>query len=127
MNISLLPLCWLFLEMGYSAVSTFVVTIVVTIVNQIVCFYYLCKMYDIIRAKEYIKEVIIPCIVASLLAFLPHLLFHSLFSPGLYRLFLTCFVHIINITLVIYYVVLKTDERQVLKNKIHNIITKVVK
>ncbi len=120
-NILLLPLCWIFLSLGYSAISSYVITIFITICNQIVCFYVLSEMYNEIRVKEFLGNVIFPCSVATVLTVLPQFSLHSIMSESIARLILTFLIHIVIASVAIYNVMLNEGERKILKQKLHKI------
>ena len=124
-NMLLLPLCWFFLSLGYSAASSFVITIFVNICNQIVCFYALSKMYSAIKSKEFLGKVLFPCFFATLLTATPQLILHYMVPEGFMRFVVTCLVHVIVTTITIYYVILKDRERKIVKEKVFQIAKKL--
>ena len=61
-NITLIPLCWIFLNLGFNSYIVFILTIAISIINQIVCLIEVKKVYPI-TMRDYIKNVIMSCII----------------------------------------------------------------
>lgn len=61
-NILLIPLCWIFLQMGYNPYVVFILTIIISILNQIVCLIEVKKVFYI-KLNEYFSDVILSCLV----------------------------------------------------------------
>lgn len=63
-NILLLPVCWLFLKVGYPAYVVFVLTILFSIICQIVCLIIMHRLFNY-SYLEYINKIILPCLTLS--------------------------------------------------------------
>lgn len=63
-NLLLIPICYIFLKIGYDAVSVFIITIIISIINQIVCLVTASKVFKI-ECIDYLKKVILPCVLFS--------------------------------------------------------------
>ena len=118
---SILPISWIFLKLGCNPIGVYIISLVLTILNQIVCNVLLKQVfdYDII---DYCKKVIAPCLVFS--AVVPILPFSitSILSPSLCRLLLTSMTTIAISCLIAYFVVLnKSEQRLIVKIIKHKI------
>lgn len=113
-NILLIPFCWFFLRLGYSAHSAFILTIVFSILNQAVCLIELNRVFRI-RIKEYLLTVIFPCVVVTVLAFIPQVVLHLLLAPSLFRVVLVCLLDLVFTGALVYFVVLTKTEKSLLK------------
>jgi len=110
-NLSLIPVCYLFLKMGLSSVSVFLITIFCSVVNQIVClicmrkvFYYSCK--------NYLLYVVFPLFLVTLLLPIIPLLVKTYFEATFYRLVLISVSDVIVAALLVWHIVMDKDERQ---------------
>lgn len=63
-NLGLIPVSWLFLYLGYDAVSVFVITIIFSVANQLVCLIQLKYIFPY-KLRDYLKTVIVPCCVMT--------------------------------------------------------------
>lgn len=123
---TILPISWLFLKMGYSPVSTFIVSIVVTIINQGVCLILLKKIFPY-SIRMYIKQVILPCFFLVVISpFLPYLTHHAL-DEGFLRFCLVVFVSIITTALFSYFLVLSRGEKDMIIDYLKKFQSKIIK
>ena len=107
---SILPVSWIFLKMGYDAVVVYWVSLLITIINQIICNLLLKKIFDY-NLWNYCKQVIFPCFSFLLLVpILPLVIIH-LFPPSLLRMMITGFVSVSMSLIVSYFVVLDKTEK----------------
>ena len=61
-NILLIPLCWIFLQMGFNPYVVFILTIIISILNQLVCLIEVRKVFAL-KLKEYLYDVILSCLI----------------------------------------------------------------
>jgi O-antigen/teichoic acid export membrane protein len=61
-NILLIPLCWIFLQMGFNPYVVFILTIIISILNQLVCLIEVRKVFAL-KLKEYFYDVILSCLI----------------------------------------------------------------
>ena len=87
---SVLPISWIFLKLGYSVDSVFVITIVVVLVNQIVSLFVLKQIFNYDLGK-YIRNVIAPCLLMTAVAMIIAVGIRDLMSASFLR-FITIFV-----------------------------------
>lgn len=113
---SILPISWLFLKLGYGATSVFVVTIFVTIINQIVCLWVL---YSIFRYNVfgYVKTVVLPCIVLTVVPLLVASHIQLNMSASFWRL-LIIFVANILVTTTLLLLTMNGSEKNIIKSYI---------
>lgn len=62
----ILPISYLFLKLGYNPTIVFIICIIFSVINQIVCLIFLKKIFDY-NVVKYITEVILPCLSYSIL------------------------------------------------------------
>ncbi len=121
---TILPIAWLFLKMGYSPVSTFIVSIVVTILNQVVCLILLKKIFPY-SIRTYIKQVVLPCFFLALISpILPYIAHHTL-EDGLFRLCLVVFISVITTVLLSYFLVMSSGEKVMIIDYLKKFQTKI--
>lgn len=119
-NILLIPTCWLFLYLGFDAWIVFVLTIVFSILCHIVC---LIIMHNVFKYhyKDYIKRIVIPCLVMSLLVpILPYCLY-IVMDDSFGRLIIICLASCIVTCSMLYLFFLSKAEKSYViqfKNKI---------
>lgn len=65
-NILLIPLCWIFLKMGFDASIVFVLTIIVSIICHLVCLIIMHHVFPY-SYKEYLQKIIMPCAAMTVL------------------------------------------------------------
>lgn len=106
----ILPISWIFLKMGYNPNSVYVISLIMTIVNQFVCNIYLKRIFPY-SLSEYFKKVLMPCGIFTLLAptlpYIATLLLPSTFA----RLLLVGFLSIFSSCIIAYVVVLEKSEK----------------
>ena len=97
--LSLLPICWVLLELEFNAASVFIVTIIMSIINQIVCLIITNKIFKI-GLIRYLKHVILPCITFMVIVPVIPLIVHHSMGESLIRLFITvCIDMVIAVSL----------------------------
>ena len=110
---SILPLAWLSLKLGGDPISVFVVSFLMTILNQPVSMVLLHRHYSY-SYRDYLKQIVWPCCLFSLLApLLPMVVVRTMDSSFL-RLMVSCLVSGVSSLSLIYIVVLNSSERQML-------------
>lgn len=117
-----LPLAWIALKIGLSPVSVFVITILITILNQPVSMIILRKNFTY-SYRDYIKIVIIPCTLFLVLNVSISFMIQTLMEASFFRL---CFVGVVSgcvSLMLIYTVILSPTEKKLIINflntKIH--------
>ena len=113
-NASPLLIAWLFIRMGYGPTVVFVVTIAVSVVNQIVSMALLHRVFRY-SYKLYIKTVFIPCLLFSCVTPLIPLLLYVSMSRGWLRLVTIVVISVIISVLTAYAFVLNNREKTLLR------------
>lgn len=85
---SILPLAWICLKCGFSAISVFWVTMFMSGVNQCVCLIVLRSIFKY-NVLQYIYQIVIPCFIISVVPSTIAYIVRNMFDVSLYRLFLT--------------------------------------
>lgn len=118
---SILPVSYFFLKIGYSPVSTFIVSIVISIINQFVCLFLLRSIFPY-SIRLYCRNVIVPCLLLIIITpILPYLI-HCFLPEGLLRLLCVIFISVVLTSILAYFVVLNQDEKMILMDYIRKFI-----
>lgn len=118
---SIIPIAWIFLKLGFNATSVYWISLVVTILNQVICNVLLKKVFDY-NTISYLKKVILPCISFALLSpIIPFIITYFLPS-SLFRLVLVTFVSIASSIFIAILIVLDKSEREMVKSMLYKII-----
>lgn len=118
----ILPISWVFLRLGYDPNSVYIISLIMTIVNQFVCNILLKRIFPY-SLSEYFKKVIMPCGIFTLLAPILPLIPTLLLSSTLVRLLIVVFLSIFSSCIVAYVAVLEQSEKtlilKLIKRKKH--------
>lgn len=98
---STLPISYLFLINGFSAVSVFIITIVITLLAELVACFVL-KRYLDYSVKDYFKNVYGKCLLISCFSFIAPYIVHTLFSESFLRLCLVSLTSLISVSFFAY-------------------------
>lgn len=120
---SILPVSYLFLKIGYSAVSTFVICIVISIINQAVCLLLLRRIFPY-SITEYVKKVVIPCLLLTIIAPIIPYIIHLFFTEGIIRLLFVVLMSIGVTSLIAYLLVLTKDEKQIIISYLSKVVAR---
>lgn len=118
---SILPLSWFILWLGGNPMSVYWVSLAIVIINQIVCIGILHSIF-IFSYRSYLFDIVVPCsIYTVILPLLPYVIC-SLMESSIIRLIIVCLVTLILSVIVAYILVLKHDEKEMLKSMINKIL-----
>ena len=121
-NLCLLPCCYLFLRMGFSATSSFVITIVFSIILQSACLLLTHRLFPF-NIRVYMSDVLLPCLImAVILPILPTAM-KTLIPQSFVRLLFLCVIDLALAIPLCYFVLLKGDERQKARQFVRNKLT----
>lgn len=109
-NLLLLPVCYVFLKIGYDATSVFVITIVFSLINQVGCLICMKKVFPY-SLRAYIKSVIIPLAIVSILLPVIPLILKTYLTSSFIRLVLICVSDLTLAICLIYFLVLNKSEK----------------
>ena len=110
-NICLLPCCYIFLRMGFDATSSFVITIVFSIILQSACLLITHRLFPF-NSRVYLSDVLLPCFVMAVILPILPTVFKTLISESLIRLLCLCIIDLAVAIPLCYFVLLNGDERQ---------------
>ena len=121
LNLAILPVAYVFLILGFSPESTMVVSLVVTAVVQFVRMLIVRNLVQI-GIREYFKEVLLPTIVVSIMAFILPGVFGIFLPQGLLYSLVNMAVSFTWAVAVIWLIGVDSGERIQIKNKITSVI-----
>lgn len=124
-NLLLLPICWVFLKLGFNSIIVFVLTIVFSIVNQLVCLILVNKVFPI-DLNKYCKNVLLPCLFYILLLPIFPLIISSSIQTSYLRILLVIIVDILVALPLFYGLALTNHQRLKVKEYISSKIKKYV-
>lgn len=109
-NVSLIPLVWVMLRYGASATSAFVVTIIVSVLNQVVC---LCvtNMEYHFGIGNYTRQILLRISALAIMLPLAPCLLHFLMPVSFWRVLIVSLASAVFGLFIVYYVVLCKGER----------------
>lgn len=107
---TLLPLSWLVLKAGTPAESVFIVNIIITIICQGACLYVMSRIYPC-SLGDYLNKVILPLALWTICIPVVPLLLRETMNQGLIRLCVTGIASLISSTIMGYYIVLSSAEK----------------
>lgn len=110
---SILPISLLALYLGAPPYSVFVISIVVSCINQLVCLILLKKIFDY-RIRDYFKLVVAPCLVPLLLGPIIPYLISYLLPQSFGRLILVTVSAVFAILALSYFTVLDCNEKNII-------------
>lgn len=120
-NLCLLPICLVMLLAGLNAASVFIITIVFSILNQVVCVWQVKRVFDF-SVGDYIKRIVLPC--SLIMVLLPTMLYpiaQALQNSFASLLILTLADVIIGI-IAAYYMVFDSNEKALVCQLVSKII-----
>ena len=108
-----LPLALLFMELGCSPVSVFWASLILTIISQPVSLYLLHNVF-VFSYVDYLKGVVLPCILFSLLMPIIPILCHYNMGIGFMRLAVVVIGSVLPSIFLVYFVVLNSKEKDLI-------------
>ena len=113
-NLFLLPACWFFLYLGFSPISTFIITILFTFINQVVCVWQMSKVFDI-NVLKYLTSIILPCLIFIFICAIIGFVLYLVIENSLARLCIITSVNLLIGVLLTYFVLLdKFEQKQII-------------
>ena len=116
-NLLLIPICWIFLKMGYDAWIVFLLTIFISILCQIAC---LVVMHNVFRYsyREYVCHTIMPCIKMTLIVPILPFTITCLMQDSFFRLILVSLTSLVVTVMLLYFCFLNTSEKNLINGYI---------
>ena len=116
-----LPISWLFLNHGYPPTIIFVVVLFISIINQPFSLMLLRRRFTY-SYVEYIKTVIIPCLLFIVCAPILPFILHVILEESIFRTICVTTLSFISSFFIIYYIVLSFNERKIVIGFIRKIL-----
>ncbi|PTL34250.1 hypothetical protein C7120_06850 [Prevotella sp. oral taxon 376] len=110
-NLCLIPMCYVFLHLGFTAVSSFVITILFSILLQIVCLVFTHRVFKF-NGKRYVAEVLLPCLCITIFLPIIPLLVKVSYTPTFLRLAAVCLVDLCIALPLTYLILLNKQEKK---------------
>lgn len=119
----ILPISYIFLKLGFDPMIVFIISIVMAIINQIVCMFVLKQLFDY-SLIDYIKIVVFPCFIFTILTPILPIIIHMFLHHGFICLCTVVFTSLASSVTVAYTIVLDKAEREIIKQYISKILKK---
>lgn len=110
---AILPISWIFLKLGFEPISVYWVSLILTVINQVVCNIILKRIFSY-SIKEYCMKVIYPCVIFTILVPIIPIVVSRELSASFTRLMLTGGISVILSIVVTYFLVLDSSEKKVI-------------
>ena len=117
---SILPVAWIVLKFGGTPSTVYIVSLIMTIINQVACMILLNKIFPY-QYSEYLKEVIMPCVIVLVLAPIMPLCFHFLLTSSFMRLVVVLFLGICSTGIISYFMAMNDSEKTLVKSIIKKV------
>lgn len=114
--ILVVPVAYIVLKFGGSPESAFIVSLIIMICTVSARLIIAKNKLRILSISNYVKKVVLPCLIVALLSPVVPMIIRSLIDPGLFRLLFSCVIDIIATIGLIYYLGLTKQERHAIKN-----------
>lgn len=118
-SIIALPVVFILFKMGFQAYWAYLTSIIVFFIAHILRVYILKKVFDIFRVREYVLCFGLPTLLIVIGSVTMMLYLKSFFDESLISTLLVCFTSSFTLTLISYFVLLSSHEREMVK-KIFN-------
>ena len=120
---AILPVAWIALKMGGDPNMVYLVSLVMTVINQVVCMILLKKIFPY-SILEYVKEVILPCSIVTIVATILPVLIYFFMPSSFWRMIIIALVGVGDTALISYYMVLNKYEKNMVNEFIRKFIRK---
>lgn len=114
-NSFLLPVCWLLLEYGMEAWGVFLVTILISILNQIAAVVAMHHVFAF-SIMDYLRSIIFPCVMMMLLIPIVPYLLTCIMQDSVIRLIIVCILSLFSSTILLYVLFLSESEKMIAKS-----------
>lgn len=125
-NLLLLPVAGVFLLLGFSAESAFIITIIISGVNQIICVYFANRLMRF-GLLDYFSQIILRCFALIVLLPILPMAIHILLPVGFFKVIIVSVSSLLSGIILIYEIVLCKEERLLLNDFIKVKIKKYAK
>lgn len=121
--ISILPISWAILKLGGNPTSVFVVSLAMTILNQIVSLFIVRKVFEY-SIREYLKTVMLPCVIVSVLLPIVPFLITKCMKVSFVRLAIVCVADVLLAGAISYFIALDSSEKKMVLSFVNKVIKK---
>lgn len=121
--VSTLPIAWIFLKLGYNAVSVFWISLLISVLNQPLSLWLLHNIFPY-KVKDYMKEVVSPCLVLSIALPIFPFIIQNLMPSGFFRLIVLCLVTVLISVALLYFFLLNDKEKEIALSFCHKFFKK---
>lgn len=118
---SILPIAWLFLKLGSDPTSVYIVSLVMSVLNQVVCLVLLKRIFPY-SISEYVKEVIMPCVFVTAVASMLPIIVHLILPSSFIRLLLVILLGVSSTIVFSFYFVMNKGEKKMIVEMINKYI-----
>ena len=122
--VSIIPITIVLMKIGLSPTTMYFAMFVLTIINQYVCLRLLCDTFPVVTMKEYFQEIVLPCIVLTIVALILPCLTRFFIQPTLGRILLTSFLSFISVIAATSFFLNKA-EKQLLMKMINTVLIRL--
>lgn len=114
-NIFLLPICWLLLRLGMEAWVVFMVTVLISVINQIIAVLAMNQVLSF-SIKDYLKQIILPCLLMMLIVPLVPYLLTCVMQDSIMRLIIVSLMSFLLSLVLLYSLFLSKSEKSIAKS-----------
>ena len=107
----MLPISWVFLHFGASPETVFGISLIISIINQIVCLIVLKGIFEY-SIRKYLTDVMMPCVLVSIVVLPFSYGAHKLMDVGFLRLILVTLINIVLSAVAIFKLGLNKKEQR---------------
>lgn len=120
LNLLIVPIAYIFLKLGCGPESAMMVSLVMTILVQIVRLFVLRRLLTF-SISQYVKNVVVPTISVLLLSSIVTISFKSLLGPNMLNCIIICAFSILCVLITAYTIGLNKEEKILIMSKINKI------
>ncbi len=119
-DVIVIPFAYIIMRFGAPAEAVFVVTIVFALVKQIVCTL-IVKRLVYFSISNYLKDVIIPVVIVSVLSLVPTYFIHNILDSGFLRLVIVCVTSTVSVAVFSFLFSFNKSEKNLLMAYVHRL------
>lgn len=122
----ILPIGYALFKVGAPPVSVFIVTFIITLLNQVISLYILRSLVPF-SINQYMKQVAMPIVLVVFASVWVPFIFVHFFQESLFRFVINLFVSISTIVVASYVLALNKSEKEIVQESIVKVINKIIK
>ena len=117
--ISIIPVSLLVLYLGAPPSSVFIISIIISCINQAVCLFLLKQIFEY-SIRNYAKRVIVPCLLVCVVGPILPFLLSSTLPQSFFRLMIVVISSVVVVSLLSYFIVFDTKEKELIKSLVRS-------